>query len=348
MTDHTREAFLVGGLTAVALALRLLGLAEGDFWADELDTRRVVDRAPGEVLIAVQENEGAPHLYYLLAWAWSGIFGAGEAGIRSLSAVAGALVTPVAYLTLRQVHLRTEAVIAGALAAVSPLLVWYSQDARVYSLYALLTAAALLFFVRVLVNFSKPALIGWSIASATALLTHYFALFAITGMAAVLLYRHKARWQWIALSLLPPALTEFALLPTVAFQRSSKGQDWISEIPLQERLLQVAEHFLTGFTYPPLAVVVVAGLLAATGGIALFIHSQRARLVGGSLLGVVAASIGLPILAIAIDTDLVNSRNLLGAMLPLFARDQRGTRCLAASASRADHRFDAGWAACRD
>jgi hypothetical protein len=319
VTDHIREACLVGGLTAAALILRFLGLAEGDFWADELATRlAVVDLPPGDVLVAVQDNEGAPHLYYLLAWAWTGVLGAGDAALRSLSAIAGALVAPVAYLTVRQVGLRTEALIAGALAAASPLLIWYSQEARVYSLFALLTAVALLFFVRVLVDFDKRALVGWSIASAAAFLTHYFALFTIAGMAAVLLYRHRARWQSIALALLPTAVAAFALWPAIAAQRPGDKTDWISQTSLSERLLQVPEHFLTGLAYPPLAVVLVAGLLAAAGAAGVMIHGQRGRLVGGGLLAVLAVTVGLPLLALAVDKDFVLSRYLLGAIVPLL------------------------------
>ena len=314
-----REVLLVGALTAGALVLRFLGLAEGDFWADEIATHRaVVDRTPGDVLVVIQAGEGAPHLYYLLAWAWSGVFGEGEAALRSLSVIAGALVTPVVYLTLRQVDLRTEGLIAGALAAVSPLLVWFGQEARMYSLFTLVTAAALFFFVRLLVNFDVRALIGWSIAAAATLLTHYFAVFTITGMAAVLLYRYRARWQLIALSLLPTAVAGFALLATFASQRRNQTGDWVSEISLPERLLQMPEHFLTGFAYPPLPVVLVAGLLAAIGGAGLLIHDQRARLVGGGLLGVVAVSIAVLGLAVVVNRDFVLSRYLVGALIPLI------------------------------
>jgi hypothetical protein len=319
MTDRTRDTLLVAGVTAVALALRFLGLGEGDFWTDELFTRAIVDRPLGDVTLAVRDTESSPHLYYLLAWAWSGVLGAGEAGLRSLSAIAGALVAPVAYVTLRQVGLRTEALIAGALAAVSPLLIWYSQEARVYALFALVTAVSLLFFVRLLVEFRTRALIGWSIASAATLLTHYFAVFTIAGMATVLIYRHRARWQPIALSLVPTAVAGFALLPTLASQRTGEEKtDWIAAIPLRERVLQVPEHFLTGLTYPPLAVVLVAGLLAAVGGAGLLMHGDRGRLVGRSLVAVAAVSAVVPVLAKAVNQDYVLSRNLLGAMLPLL------------------------------
>jgi mannosyltransferase len=305
---------------AVALVLRFLGLGEGDFWGDELFTYAIVEKnSPTEVQLEVLNTESSPHLYYLLAWAWSGILGAGEAGLRSLSAIAGTLISPVVYLTLRQVNLRTEALIAGGLAAVSPLLVWYSQEARVYSLLALLTAVGLLFFVRLLVDFTPRALIGWSIACAAMLLTHYFALFTIAGMAAVLLYHHRARWQWVTLSLLPTAITGFALLPSIAAQRTG-GQrtEWIAAIPLAERLLQLPEHFLTGLAYPPLPVVLVAGLLAAVGVGGVLIHGQRGRLVAAGLVAVAAVGVVAPVLAKAVNEDFVISRNLLGALVPLL------------------------------
>jgi hypothetical protein len=319
VTDHTRDALLVAGLAAIALALRFLGLGEGDFWTDELFTRAIVDKPLGDVTLAVRDTESSPHLYYLLAWAWSGVLGAGEAGLRSLSAIAGALIAPVAYLTLRGVGLRTEALIAGALAAVSPLLIWYSQEARVYALFALLSAVALLFFVRALVDLDRRALVGWSIASVAMLVTHYFAVFTVAGMAAVLLYRHRDRWQAIALALLPSAIAGFALLPTIAAQRSAgEKTDWIAALPLPERLLQVPEHFLTGLAYPPLPVVLVVGLLAAVGAAGLLLHDQRGRLVGGGLIAVAAVTIVLPVLLKAVNQDFVLSRNLLGAMVALL------------------------------
>jgi mannosyltransferase len=318
VTDHLPEALLLGALTAGALALRFLGLSEGDFWVDELLTLAAVDNSPGDVGIAVVYTQTAPHLYYLLAWAWSGMFGEGEAGLRSLSAIAGAFVAPAAYLTLRQLGMRTEALIAGALAAVSPLLIWYSQEARAYSLYALLTAVSLLFFVRLLVDWNQRVLIAWSIASVAALLTHYFALSTIAGMAIVLLYRHRTEWRSITLSLVPTAVAGFALLPVIAAQTTGEKTGWIAQIPLPERLLQLPEHFLTGFAYPPLAVVLLAGLLAATAGVGVLMQGEQGRLVGTALLGVVAVCIGISVFAKALGTDFVNSRNLVGAVVPLF------------------------------
>src|SRR5690242_5921335 len=64
----------------------------------------------------------------------------GEAGLRSLSALAGVATVPVAYVAARTLVCARVGVIAAALTACNPLLIWYSQDARSYSLLVLLTA----------------------------------------------------------------------------------------------------------------------------------------------------------------------------------------------------------------
>jgi hypothetical protein len=82
--------------------------------------------------------------------------------------------------------------------------------------------------------------------------------------------------------------------------------------------VQVPEHFLTGLAYPPLPVVLVAGLLAGAGAVGALMQGQRGRLVAGGLLGVAVVTLVLPVLAKAAGEDFVLSRNLLGAMVPLL------------------------------
>ena len=49
------------------------------------------------MLDAIPESEATPYLYYVLAWPWARLFGFGEVGLRSLSALVGAAIVPVAY-----------------------------------------------------------------------------------------------------------------------------------------------------------------------------------------------------------------------------------------------------------
>jgi uncharacterized membrane protein len=97
---------------------------------------------------------------------------------------------PATWAAARLTLPERSALIAAALVAFSPLLIWYSQEARAYALLALLTTLGLLFFLRALRHPGPPAardLALWSLCSLLALLSHYFALFPVAAQALWLL-----------------------------------------------------------------------------------------------------------------------------------------------------------------
>ena len=139
------------------------------------------------MLRQVKGSESNPPLYYVLAWAWAKAFGTGEIGLRSLSALFGAATVPVAYLVGRELASNRAGLIAAAIVAVNPMLIWYSQEARSYAVLVFFGALALLFFVRALHSWMGRDLALWALASALALCSHYFAVFAVAIEAVWLL-----------------------------------------------------------------------------------------------------------------------------------------------------------------
>jgi uncharacterized membrane protein len=87
----------VAALTALAAALRFGTLDRQSFWLDELVTVSLVRRGFGAMVRAIPHSEATPYLYYVLVWPWTRLFGTGEVGIRSLSALAGTLTVIAAY-----------------------------------------------------------------------------------------------------------------------------------------------------------------------------------------------------------------------------------------------------------
>ncbi len=75
--------------TAVAALLRFLTSGTQSYWYDEAITVELVQRPFHAMLGALPTSESTPPLYYVLAWIWSRMFGTGETGLRSLSAVLG-------------------------------------------------------------------------------------------------------------------------------------------------------------------------------------------------------------------------------------------------------------------
>ena len=137
-------------LTAVAALLRFLTLGTQSYWYDEAITVELVQRPFHAMLGAVPTSESTPPLYYVLAWIWSRMLGTGETGLRSLSAVLGTLTVPATYAGAQALVSRRSALFAAALVAVSPFLVWYSQEARAYALLVLLGALSLVPLRRVM------------------------------------------------------------------------------------------------------------------------------------------------------------------------------------------------------
>ncbi|MGH3262251.1 MAG: glycosyltransferase family 39 protein, partial [Trebonia sp.] len=181
------EVVALLALTAVGAALRCYRLAHQGFWFDEANTAMLVHLSPGKMLGLLPQSESTPPLYYCVAWVWARVFGDHEAGLRSLSAVVGVLVVPVAYAVGARLISRRAGIIASALTACNPLLIWYSQEARSYSMLVLLTALSLLAFVWARDAPTPRVLTAWVLASGLGLATHYFATIVVVPEAVWLL-----------------------------------------------------------------------------------------------------------------------------------------------------------------
>jgi len=136
----------VAAATLVAAALRVFHLGRQSLWIDEVMTWYNAEIGSRLALDEVLGNVHGP-LHGVIVHLWCGIAGDSEWALRLPSVVAGVVLVP-ALAWLAAAWLGREAAAPAAwLAAVSPFLVWYSQEARNYSLFILcvaLSAAALL------------------------------------------------------------------------------------------------------------------------------------------------------------------------------------------------------------
>jgi uncharacterized membrane protein len=322
---RSRAFWIVAGLTLLAAALRFVTLGAQSYHHDEIVTAsRILRGSFGHAMDAVGFSESAPPLYYAIAWAWTQLTGTGEFGLRSISALAGVATVPVAYLIGLELRGRRAGPMAAALVAVNPMLLWYSQEARAYALFALLCAISLLYCVRAMRSGSRRDVLVWGVVSGLALATHYFAIFPLVAEVGWLLRRRRREslpgFAAIAVFLL-------ALAPLAIHQMSLKHAEWISNFPLGHRIWETAATFVTGETsdiiarpeQPSLSFVPLALVLA---GLALLVfRARREEQRAAALpLTVVLAGLGIPI-ALALASpgkDFVIARNLIPALVPLL------------------------------
>jgi mannosyltransferase len=312
-------------LTALGAALRFASLDVQSFHHDEVITAaRVIPGSFSDMLHAVKGSESNPPLYYVLAWAWAKAFGTGEVGLRSLSALFGVATVPLAYCIGAELASRRAGLIAAALVAVSPMLIWYSQEARSYAILVFFCAASLYFFCRALRTRGGRDLALWALVSALALCSHYFAVFAVAIEALWLLIALRSRWRVVLPALAAVAAVGLALLPLIAAQVNPTHIGWIDFTPLSSRFFQTGVSFLVGETghviaepprerYALLPVVLLGAallLLAVRGS-----RTERRGALLGLTVGLGVAALSLA--AAAVGKDYVVERNLLPALVPL-------------------------------
>jgi 4-amino-4-deoxy-L-arabinose transferase-like glycosyltransferase len=308
----------VTALTVLAAVLRFAEIGHQGFWYDEANTAQLAHLSLGKMLGLVPHTQEEPPLYFSIAWLWARIFGYGEAGLRSLSAAAGVLLVPVAYAAGAKLISRRAGVIVAALTATSPLLVWYSQEARTYELAVLTGAMTLLAFAYALPEPTPRRLAAWAVACILALGMHYYAVLLVIPEAVwLLVVLRRRRSVYLAIGAI--GIAGLALLPVAITQLDIKNANWIPRVPLTLRLSQVTPQFLLGFGSPAghwlrsIDAVVVVGsfaLLAWRGG-----RNERHGAWTAAVLTAGAALIVLALLAAGIDN--IITRNIIVLWLPV-------------------------------
>jgi len=134
-------AFLIVLIVGLAVGLRFHELGRQSLWADEGNSAVMAARSLAQIA-ASAANDIHPPLYYWLLRLWTQFAGVSEAGLRSLSAILGALLVLVTIGLGMRLGGATFGLVAGMIAAMSPFQIHYSQEARMYILLALEAAVA--------------------------------------------------------------------------------------------------------------------------------------------------------------------------------------------------------------
>jgi mannosyltransferase len=311
-------------ITVAGAAIRFATLTSQSYWLDESQAAHELSLSFGHMLSAWSRAEWNPPLYLIVAWPWAKVFGTGEAGVRSLSAIFGTALIPVIYLCGRELVSRRAGLIAAALTALNPFMVWYSQEAREYMLLTLLCTVSLLFFARA-VRRSDPAsqprhrdLAWWAVFSALALLTQYFAGFLVLAEGLWLIWRLRSRASVAALAVQGLAVGPF--IPHVLPQLRNPAQFIVSQ-PLELRIKQVPITFAFNTLYKSSLVTwgLVGGAVAVAIVIALLLAGATDRQLKGAGLaaGLGAFVIIVPLLMALVGHDDFLARGLMPAWPPL-------------------------------
>lgn len=183
---------LLLGLFAVFL---FVTIGRSSVWHDEGYTSILISYAPAEIIERTAADVHPP-LYYLVLKGWVQVFGPTIVSLRALSAVCMLAAVGLLGWYLRR-RLPAQLALAGMAGLVlSPYLIRYGQEARMYGLGTLLVVVlAIAFFEQVL----SPKRMIWTVihtlALSAALYTQYFLGLILIGFGLVLYIYHAQRIQ---------------------------------------------------------------------------------------------------------------------------------------------------------
>jgi hypothetical protein len=164
------HALVLAAILALAVLVRVVGVNYESLSMDEITEVRLRAAPVAEI---VTTADGFPPLYQLLLKAWTAV-GDPATSARWLSVILGALAVWAAYRFARETSGPTAALYAAGMLAISPLQIWFAQEARAYPLAFLFAALAFWRFARALRTNRHG---DWLLYAATAvggLYTHYY------------------------------------------------------------------------------------------------------------------------------------------------------------------------------
>lgn len=185
---HVDIIAMVAAIGAYA-GLVLVHISTWSIWFDEAFTAYLV-RFDYLDIARYTATDVHPPLYYWAVKAWTTVWGTNELAFRSLSMVCGALAIAIGFVLIRKLFGKQAAVLGAWLMALSPMLVRYGEEARMYMMVTAIVFAATYALVRATETNARKYWIWYGLLIALGMWTHYFAALAWI-----------AHWVWRAVSL---------------------------------------------------------------------------------------------------------------------------------------------------
>lgn len=187
----------------VGLALRLHDLGTRSLWVDELFSVGLAAQTPSTILTVLYGEEANMALYYAFMYVWLHLVGpaADETWMRLPSVLFGAAGLWALYRLGARLDGPITGLVAAGLAAVNAYHIEMSQEARAYTLWALLATLSWVALVDALDNSHRRSWLRYVAWTSLAFYAHLFTLFLIPAQVALVAIRARSsEWRMLVAS----------------------------------------------------------------------------------------------------------------------------------------------------
>jgi len=199
--DKKINIAIVAIILLSGILLRVHAINKYDLWYDELISNRysaeifnktMALRGNTFILSRSSYDCHSSFLYYPLVYIYSSLFGGGKS-LRILSVFFGILSLLIFYrLSLLFLNLK-ESLYALLFLALSPIQIWYAQEARGYTVFFFLSTLLLYFYIRALRKNKNSDWVYFTISGIVAFYATYFSILLLAVSAFPLLFRSNRR-----------------------------------------------------------------------------------------------------------------------------------------------------------
>ena len=206
-----KETWVLFIVLLVGLFLRLYQLGSESLWLDEAGSIRLASMSIPQIVGKCASTDFHPPFYYFILHYWAVFWGNSEISIRLLSSIFGLLSIAMIYLTGKLLFDRWTGLIAALFLALSQFHIYFSQEARMYTLITFLSLCSMVYFLLLLRAPKFGRIAGYTISNILLLYTHYFGFLIIAAQNIFMLtiflrFRRAGAFtfiKWILLQTIP-------------------------------------------------------------------------------------------------------------------------------------------------
>ena len=262
------KVILILLICGVGFFLRFYALGGESFWFDEKMSLYFSQGDLVSILTPPSSETQIPPLYYIMLHFWTRLVGTGEFAVRSLSAIFGSISILALYKLGKYLFNVKIAIYSSLILAVSIFHIYFSQEARMYSLLTLTTLLSIFFFLKSLNENRLRFWVSYLIVSILMLYTHLYGIFILIFQFFYFLFYYRTKIGYSKNCLIAFFLVALGFLP------------WLI------KLFDMTPYILEG--YSAIAWIPKPDIISILGTIAVFCNNSVVTLIvfAGSITGI--------------------------------------------------------------